>query len=67
MAVIIDIIKIVPISSLIAKMKLLNIPITDRYSEPVANKPSKKIPAMQTKLVSRFITMTVMIRIMKIR
>ncbi|MBK5460436.1 hypothetical protein JFU24_13150 [Peribacillus sp. TH27] len=47
MATMIEIIIIVDINSVIAKMKLLNIPLMDEAKLPVATKAKRKIPTIQ--------------------
>ncbi|MGF7058280.1 hypothetical protein HNR33_001956 [Brassicibacter mesophilus] len=50
-ATIIDIISIVPSSSVIAYMKLLNIPMTDWYNELVAISPNINIPIIHSNVI----------------
>lgn len=54
MAVITEIISIVPNSSFIARMKLLKTPIIALESEDVANNPKINIPNIHTKVISFF-------------
>lgn len=56
MATMIEMINIVGINSVIAKMKLLNIPLMDEAKLPVATKAKREIPIMQMRVVSRRFT-----------
>lgn len=56
MATMIEMINIVGINSVIAKVKLLNIPLIDDAKLPVATKAKRKIPIMQMRVVSRRLT-----------
>ncbi|CDF58438.1 hypothetical protein TCEL_00484 [Thermobrachium celere DSM 8682] len=58
---------IVPRSSLIAYIKLLNTPRTDADRDFVAINPSTKIPTIQMRVVSFLRIITPSIRIIKIR
>jgi hypothetical protein len=65
MATMMEMINIVDINSVIAKMKLLNIPLMEEAKLPVATKAKRKIPIMQMRVVSRRFTINPIINAIK--
>ncbi|MNB86485.1 hypothetical protein D3C75_334290 [compost metagenome] len=67
MATMIEIIMIVPISSLVAYTKELNTPVTEPLTVSVANHPSTKMPAIQIIVVSRLLIRSAIINMINAR
>lgn len=65
MATIMEMTSIVERSSVIANIKLLKILLIEPLKEPVAVMAIKKMPAIQTRVVSLFITMKPMMKRIK--
>ncbi|MOA62978.1 hypothetical protein D3C78_1885580 [compost metagenome] len=57
--------RMVPSNSFNAKIKLEKMPLTDAVSDPVATRPSAKMPAIQSSVVSLFRTMNPMMSIIQ--
>lgn len=65
MATIMEMTSIVERSSVIANIKLVKILLIEPLKEPVAVMAIKKMPAIQTSVVSLFITMKLMMKTIK--